>query len=102
MTELQSDLAKVLVKGTTKRALRKSLIWNEAESTYADSIGKLCKEWLFPCFKFLHEKKWMDYSDGRKSLPTIIFRCCPVPANKSKVDMWDRVVVPTVQRNMPI
>ena len=95
--ELRSDLAKVVVKGTTKKSLRKSLVWNDVDSTYADTISKLCKEWLFPRFKFLHAT-WMDFTESRKGLPRIIFQHCPVPGNVLKEDMWDRVVAPTVAK----
>jgi len=95
--ELRFDLAKVVVKGATKKSLRKSLVWNDVDSTYADTIGKLCKEWLFPRFKFLHAT-WMDFTESRKGLPRIIFQHCPVPGNVLKEDMWDRVVAPTVAK----
>jgi len=47
---------------------------------------------------FLHDQ-WMDYTESRKGLPRIIFQRCPIPAGTEKLDMWDRVVAPTVARN---
>jgi hypothetical protein len=95
--ELRSEMAKMASKGTSKITLRKNLEWNEVDSIYSLGIGKYCKEWLFPRFKFLHET-WMDYSESRKGLPRIIFQYCPIPAGANKVDMWNRVVAPTVAK----
>ena len=95
MRELRADIAAVVVKGTTKRALRKSLIWNDVDSNYSLAISKLCKEWLFPRFKFIHTT-WMDYTELRKGLPRMIFQHCPIPAGANKVDLWDRVVTPSI------
>jgi hypothetical protein len=41
----------------------------------------------------------MDYTESRKGLPRIIFLLCPIPAGMEKLDMWDRVMAPTVARN---
>ena len=31
-------------------------------------------------------------------MPRIIIERCPIPAGADKIDMWDRVVAPTVSR----
>ena len=97
VNELRLEMAKMASKGTSKMTLRKNLEWNEVDSTYSLGIGKYCKEWLFPCFKFIHET-WMDYSESRKGLPRIIFQYCPIPAGATKVDMWNRVVAQMIAK----
>ena len=98
VAELRSDLAKVMVKGCTKKSIRQSMRLSEVDERYGNAVSKLCKEWLFPRFKFLH-KHWMDYTEARKGLPRIIFERCPLPAGSEKLDMWNRVVTLTVARN---
>lgn len=97
VNELRSDIAKMASKGTSKMSLRHHLKWNEADNTYSQGIGRYCKEWLFPRFKFLHET-WMDYTESRKGLPRMIFQYCPIPPNSTEVDMWNRVVAPSVAK----
>jgi hypothetical protein len=96
--ELRAEMGKLMLKGCTKKQLRQTLRHNEADDTYAHAIGKLTREWLFPQFKFLH-KKWMNYTKSRKGLPRMIFQCCPIPAGSTVLDMWNRLVAPTVSRH---
>ena len=95
VAELRTKLNKLTVKTSTKKGLRETYAWERVDSTYADSINKLCKEWLFPRFKFLHDG-WMDYSEAKGSLTMTILRFCPVPIGRDKKDIWDRVIAPTV------
>jgi len=95
IAELRAKLNKLSVKVSTKKDLQETFAWERVDSTYADSINKLCKEWLFPCFKFLHDG-WMDYSEAKGSLTMTILRYCPVPSGRDKKDIWERVIAPTV------
>lgn len=97
VAEIRLDLAKVMVKGCTKKLVWQSMCLSEVDERYGNAVSKLCKEWLFLHFKFLH-KHWMDYTKVRKGLPRIIFERCPVPAGSEKLDMWNRVGTLTVAR----
>jgi hypothetical protein len=96
--ELRTEMGKLMLKGCTKKQLRQTLRHSEADDTYAHAIGKLTREWLFPQFKFLH-KDWMNYTKSRKGLPRIIFQRCPIPEGSTVLDMWNRLVAPTVSRH---
>jgi hypothetical protein len=96
--ELRAEMGKLMLKGCTKKQLRQTLRHNEADDTYAHAIGKLTREWLFPRFKFLH-KDWMNYTKSRKGLPRMIFQRCPIPEGSTVLDMWNRLVAPTVSRH---
>lgn len=98
IADLRTDITKLMLHGCTKKSMRKSMRLSEVDERYANAISNLCKEWLFPRFKFLHER-WMDYTEARKGLPRIIFQRCPIPAGSEKLDMWNRVVTLTVSRN---
>jgi hypothetical protein len=77
--ELQIEMNRMVVKVSNKKDLRSRYRWNTQDSTYAAAIGKFCKEWLFPRYKFFHDD-WMEYSTSRKSLCAMVFKHCPVPA----------------------
>lgn len=77
--ELQIEMNRMVVKVSNKKDLRSRYRWNAQDSTYATAIGKFCKEWLFPRYKFFHND-WMEYSTLRKSLCSMVFKHCPVPA----------------------
>lgn len=93
--ELQATVARLAVKKSTKKELRQTFAWEEIDSTYANAISRLSKEFLFPRFKFLHDG-WTDFSDKKGSLSMTILRHCPVPAGRDERDTWDRVITPTV------
>jgi len=95
--DLRSDLSKLVVKAHTKKELREKYAWEGEESTYADMVIKFCKEWLFPRFQFL-TKDWMEYSESRKSLSTLVLRYCPIPVEFDWKDLWDRVYAPTIAK----
>ena len=97
VAELRAEITKLMVKGCTKKGMRKSLRHNEVDDRLASAITKLCKEWMFPRFKFLHDE-WMEYTESRKGLPRIIIERCPIPAGTDRIDMWNRVIAPTVSR----
>ena len=96
--ELRAEMGKLMLKGCTKKQLRQTLRHSEADDNYAFAIGKLTREWLFPRFKFLH-KNWMNYTKSRKGLPRMIFQRCPIPEGSTVLDMWNRLVAPTVSRH---
>lgn len=96
--ELRAEMGKLMLKGCTKKQLRQTLRHSEADDNYAFAIGKLTREWLFPRFKFLH-KDWMNYTKSRKGLPRMIFQRCPIPEGSTVLDMWNRLVAPTVSRH---
>lgn len=96
--ELRGEIGSLMLKGCTKKQLRQSLFRDEVDDRYAHAIGKLSREWLFPRFKFLHDK-WWKYTNARRGLPRMIFARCPIPAGSTELDMWNRVVAPTISRN---
>ena len=95
--ELQIEMNRMVVKVSNKKDLRSRYRWNAQDSTYAAAIGKFCKEWLFPRYKFFHND-WMEYSTSRKSLCSMVFKHCPVPAGGDREDQWTRIVAPTMAK----
>jgi hypothetical protein len=95
--ELQIEMNRMVVKVSNKKDLRSRYRWNGQDSTYANAIGKFCKEWLFPRYKFFHDD-WMEYSTSRKSLCAMVFKHCPVPAGGDREDQWTRIVAPTMAK----
>ena len=95
--DLRREITKLVVKAHTKKELREKYAWEGEDSTYADMVIKFCKEWLFPRFKFL-SSNWMEYSEGRKSLSTLVLRFCPIPVEFNRKDIWDRVFAPTIAK----
>jgi len=93
--ELQIEMNRMVVKVSNKKDLRSRYRWNAQDATYAAAIGKFCKEWLFPRYKFFHND-WMEYSTSRKSLCSMVFKHCPVPAGGDREDQWTRIVAPTM------
>jgi len=85
------------VQAYNKKELREKYTLAGGESTSADMVIKFCKEWLFPRFKFL-TKDWMEYSESRKSLSTLVLRYCPIPEEFDWKDLWDRVYTPTIAK----
>lgn len=95
--ELQIEMNRMVVKVSNKKDLRSRYRWNAQDATYAAAIGKFCKEWLFPRYKFFHND-WMEYSTSRKSLCSMVFKHCPVPAGGDREDQWTRIVAPTMAK----
>jgi hypothetical protein len=95
--ELQIEMNRMVVKVSNKKDLRSRYRWNGQDSTYANAIGKFCKEWLFPRYKFFHDD-WMEYSTSRKSLCSMVFKHCLVPAGGDREDQWTRIVAPTMAK----
>ena len=95
--ELQIEMNRMVVKVSNKKDLRSRYRWSTQDSTYADTIGKFCKEWLFPRYKFFHDD-WMEYSTSRKRLCAMVFKHCPVPAGGDREDQWTRIVAPTMAK----
>ena len=95
--ELKLEINKLVVKVTNKKELRKKYNWNVADTSFSDTINKFCKEWLFPRCKFF-SGDWMDYSDGRKSLASLVLKHCPLPSGADRQDAWDRVIAPTIAK----
>ena len=41
----------------------------------------------------------MDVTKLREGLPRMIFQCGPIQEGRTVLDMWDRLVAPTVSRH---
>ena len=95
--ELKYEVNKMVVKVSNKKDLRSRFCWNTTDSTYAGGVIKFCKEWLFPRYKFFHSE-WMEYSSSRKSLCSLVFKHCPIPAGADRDDYWTRIVAPMMAK----
>jgi hypothetical protein len=82
---------------TNKKDLRDSLKWSGEEINFADSVNTFVREFLFPRYKFLRDG-WQKYEpDKSNSLSSMCLRRLSLPEGSDRVDIWERVIVPSIQ-----
>ena len=80
-----------------KKSLRESMRWSGEEINFADSVNCFVREFLFPRYKFLREG-WQNYEpDKKNSLSSMCLRKLSLPEGSDTVDIWERVIVPSIQ-----
>ena len=80
-----------------KSSLRMSMEWSGEEINFADSVNTFVQEFLFPRYKFLRQG-WQNYEpDQQHSLSSLCLRRLSLPEGSNKADIWERVIVPSIQ-----
>jgi hypothetical protein len=82
----------------TKQMLREVYAWSDKEASLAQAVVHMCKEYLFPRFKFLRGK-WYEYDwDKQGGFCKMVMNQLPnlLRCNNAE-EIWDRVVVPSIK-----
>ena len=80
-----------------KKDIRERMKWSGEEINFADSVNTFVREFLFPRYKFLGGG-WQNYErDKRNSLSSMCLRRLSLPEGSDTKDIWERVIVPTIQ-----
>jgi hypothetical protein len=80
-----------------KKEIRERMNWSGEEINFADSVNTFVREFLFPRYKFLGGG-WQNYEgDKRNSLSSMCLRRLSLPEGSDMKDIWERVIVPTIQ-----
>ncbi len=80
-----------------KKDIRERMKWSGEEINFADSVNTFVREFLFPRYKFLREG-WQNYEpDKKNSLSSMCLRKLSLPEGSDKADIWERVIVPSIQ-----
>ena len=80
-----------------KKDLRESFRWSGEEINFSDGVNTFVREFLFPRYKFLGGG-WQNYErDKRNSLSSMCLRRLSLPEGSDMKDIWERVIVPTIQ-----
>ena len=80
-----------------KKDIRERMNWSGEEINFADSVNTFVQEFLFPRYKFLGGG-WQNYErDKRNSLSSMCLRRLSLPEGSDMKDIWERVIVPTIQ-----
>ena len=80
-----------------KKDIRERMKWSGEEINFADSVNTFVREFLFPRYKFLRGG-WQNYEpDKRNSLSSMCLRRLSLPEGSETEDIWERVIVPTIQ-----
>ena len=80
-----------------KKDIRERMKWSGEEINFADSVNTFVREFLFPRYKFLRGG-WQNYErDKRNSLSSMCLRRLSLPEGSDMKDIWERVIVPTIQ-----
>ena len=80
-----------------KSSLRSSNNWTTGEINFAEDVNTFVREFLFPRYKFLGNG-WQNYlPDQQHSLSTLCLKKLALPEGSDKEDVWERVIVPSIQ-----
>jgi hypothetical protein len=80
-----------------KSSLRSSNNWTAGEINFAEDVNTFVREFLFPRYKFLRYG-WQNYlPDQQHSLSTLCLKKLALPEGSDKEDVWERVIVPSIQ-----
>jgi hypothetical protein len=80
-----------------KKDIRERMNWSGEEINFADSVNTFVREFLFPRYKFIGGG-WQNYErDKRNSLSSMCLRRLSLPEGSDMKDIWERVIVPTIQ-----
>ena len=82
----------------TKQNLREVYAWSDKEASLAQAVVHMCKEYLFPRFKFLRGK-WYEYDrDKEGGFCKLVMNQLPNLSRCTDAEeIWDRVVVPSIK-----
>ncbi len=80
----------------TKCQIRINYNLDGKEANIADSVLSFVKEYLFPRFKFLKDRK-MEYDKGQDSFSTFVQGKVKTPEGAEYKDQWERIICPTIQ-----
>ena len=96
--KLQTELNLMKTKSKpSKKTVRESMRWTGEEINFADSVNTFIQVFLFLRYKFLREG-WQNYQpDKKNSLSSMCLRKLSLPEGSEKDDIWERVIVPTIQ-----
>ncbi len=80
-----------------KRKVWEEYQWTGEETNFTKMVNHLCKNFLFPRYKFLKDG-WQDVLPERpKSLYSLCMQTLKIPEGADKRDIWERVIVPSIR-----
>jgi hypothetical protein len=96
--KLQMELDRIKNKAKpSKKSLREIMKWSGEEINFSDSVNTFVGAFLFPRYKFLKDG-WQNYRpDKNDSLSLMCLRKLSLPEGSEADDVWERVIVPTIQ-----
>jgi hypothetical protein len=96
--KLQMELDRIKNKAKpSKKSLREIMKWSGEEINFSDSVNTFVGAFLFPRYKFLKDG-WQNYQpDKNDSLSSMCLRKLSLPEGSEADDVWERVIVPTIQ-----
>ena len=98
-TKLKRDRRKAQSSGNrgTKGDIRSDNNWNGEDVNLSDRVTLMCRDVLFPRFKFLKDD-WQKYDDSKEaSLSIYMQKKMNMTMVDDYEDLWDRVIVPTIR-----
>ncbi len=105
--KLQVELKKLNAAGswTTKLDLQSSYNWSAANATLTSRITELCKDYLFPKYKFLDENWQVCDLDNKNTLTSFVSTKVKnqnphmriVTRGAKFEDQWERIYMPVIQ-----
>ena len=96
--KLQTELDYMKNKSRpNKKSLREIMRWSVEEINFSDSVNTFVRVFLFPRYKFLREG-WQNFQpDKKNSLSSMCLRRLSLPEGSDKEEIWERVIVPSIQ-----
>ena len=97
--KLKRDLRKAQSSSTrgTKGDIRSDNNWNGEDVNLSDRVTLMCRDVLFPRFKFLKDD-WQKYDESNEaSLLMYMRKKMSMSTVDDYEDLWDRVIVPTIR-----
>ena len=97
--KLKRDLRKAQSSSTrgTKGDIRSDNNWNGEDVNLSDRVTLMCRDVLFPRFKFLKDD-WQKYDESNEaSLSMYMQKKMSMSTVDDYEDLWDRVIVPTIR-----
>ena len=80
----------------SKAALRKELRLSPKEVMISEEFTEFIVQYLFPCFKFLHDG-WMELDNSdRNSFSSVVRRHFPTKEGRNFKDDWSKLFVPSI------
>jgi hypothetical protein len=93
--QMEIDYMKNKTQG--KKTIREFMNWSGEEINFSEDVNTFVREFLFTRYKFLKDG-WQHYqSNKHDSLSSLCLRKLSLPDFAQKDDIWDRVIVPTIQ-----
>jgi hypothetical protein len=93
--QMEIDYMKNKTQG--KKTIREFMNWSGEEINFSEDVNTFVREFLFTRYKFLKDG-WQHYQPNKHdSLSSLCLRKLSLPDFAQKDDIWDRVIVPTIQ-----